>query len=134
MRIERSEMLSEGAGTPRLTAPSGMYLITWKRIKGINHHTPTPPKSGLEEDERGGTIICGGDAGLSGDAATETCKWGSLEHLWLSWAASPQIYRQRSFFSNFWLDLALCFFLRGPWAHSHPSVRSESGMFGKYDA
>lgn len=81
MRIERSEMLSEGAGTPRLTAPSGMYLITWKRIKGINHH-PTP-KSGLEEDERGGTIICGGDAGLSGDAATETCKWGSLEHLWL---------------------------------------------------
>lgn len=72
-------MLSEQAGAPRLAAPGSVYLITWRRVKGRK----TPPKSGLEEGERRGTIVCSDDAGLSGDAATEMCKWGSSEHLQL---------------------------------------------------
>lgn len=50
MRIERSEMLSEGAGTPRSAEQRVFnYLEEHKRYK-------LPLKSGLEEDERGGTI------------------------------------------------------------------------------
>lgn len=68
---------------------------------------------------------------MSRDAATETCKWGSPEHLQLFMGCASPSLLAKDFSSSSWLQLALRTFRRAPWAWSHPIAWSKSGLFGK---